>query len=26
VKGGGLEPREDNASWISKAFKRVGLG
>jgi outer membrane protein assembly factor BamD len=26
VKGGGLEPREDNASWISKAFKKVGLG
>ena len=26
VKGGGLEPNEDRASWISKAFKRVGLG
>ena len=26
VKGGGLEPREDSGSWISKAFKRVGLG
>jgi outer membrane protein assembly factor BamD len=26
VKGGGLEPREDQGSWISKAFRRVGLG
>jgi outer membrane protein assembly factor BamD len=26
VKSGGLEPREDQASWISKAFKKVGLG
>ncbi len=26
VKGGGLEPREDQASWISKAFKGVFLG
>jgi len=26
VKGGGLEPTEDRGSWISKAFKRVGLG
>src|SRR5437763_4987643 len=26
VKGGGLEPNEDQASWISKAFRRVGLG
>jgi outer membrane protein assembly factor BamD len=26
VKGGGLEPREDQGSWISRAFKRVGLG
>ena len=22
----GLEPREDQGSWISKAFKSVGLG
>ena len=26
VKGGGLEPYEDQGSWISKAFKKVGLG
>jgi outer membrane protein assembly factor BamD len=26
VKGGGLEPREDQGSWISRAFKKVGLG
>jgi outer membrane protein assembly factor BamD len=26
VKGGGLEPAENRASWISRAFKRVGLG
>ena len=26
VKGGGLEPTEDRGSWISKAFRRVGLG
>jgi outer membrane protein assembly factor BamD len=26
VKGGGLEPAEDQSSWISKAFRRVGLG
>jgi outer membrane protein assembly factor BamD len=26
VKGGGLEPYEDTGSWISKAFKKVGLG
>ena len=26
LKSGGLEPREDTGSWISKAFKRVGLG
>src|ERR1700716_1218828 len=25
VKGGGLEPSENSASWISKAFKKVGL-
>jgi outer membrane protein assembly factor BamD len=26
VKGGGLEPTENRGSWISRAFKRVGLG
>jgi len=26
VKGGGLEPNENKSSWISRAFKRVGLG
>ena len=26
VKGGGLEPTEDRGSWISKAFRKVGLG
>jgi outer membrane protein assembly factor BamD len=26
VKGGGLEPSEDQGSWISKAFRKVGLG
>ena len=26
VKSGGLEPREDQGSWISRAFKKVGLG
>ena len=26
VKGGGLEPRASTGSWISKAFKKVGLG
>lgn len=26
VKSGGLEPREDQGSWISKAFKKIGLG
>jgi outer membrane protein assembly factor BamD len=26
VKGQGLEPQENNASWISRAFKKVGLG
>jgi outer membrane protein assembly factor BamD len=26
VRSGGLEPTEDRGSWISKAFKRVGLG
>jgi outer membrane protein assembly factor BamD len=26
VKLGGLEPNEDKGSWISRAFKRVGVG
>ncbi len=26
VKGGGVEPTENKGSWISRAFKRVGLG
>jgi len=26
VKSGGLEPSENKASWISKAFKTIGLG
>lgn len=26
VKSGGTEPREDTGSWISRAFKKVGLG
>jgi outer membrane protein assembly factor BamD len=26
VKAQGLEPQENNSSWISRAFKRVGLG
>jgi outer membrane protein assembly factor BamD len=26
VKSGGKEPYEDQGSWISKAFKKVGLG
>ncbi len=26
VKSGGVEPRENQGSWISKAFKAVGLG
>ena len=26
VKSGGLEPRENKGSWISQAFKKVGLG
>lgn len=26
VKSGGAEPRENEGSWISKAFKKVGLG
>jgi outer membrane protein assembly factor BamD len=26
VKGQGYEPQEDNASWISRAFRKMGLG
>jgi len=26
VKSGGLEPSENPASWISRAFKKIGLG
>jgi outer membrane protein assembly factor BamD len=26
VKNGGFEPREQNDSWMTKAFKKVGLG
>jgi outer membrane protein assembly factor BamD len=26
VRGGGFEPNEDQGSWISKAFRKVGLG
>ena len=26
VKSGGKEPHEDKGSWISRAFKKVGLG
>jgi outer membrane protein assembly factor BamD len=26
VKSGGVEPSENSGSWISKAFKKVGLG
>lgn len=26
VRGGGLEPSENKGSWISRAFKKVGLG
>lgn len=26
LQSGGLEPREDRGSWISRAFKRIGLG
>ena len=26
VKNGGMEPAENKGSWISKAFKKVGLG
>ena len=26
VRSGGVEPRENQGSWISRAFKKVGLG
>lgn len=26
VRAGGLEPQEDKGSWMSKAFKRLGVG
>jgi outer membrane protein assembly factor BamD len=26
VKSGGYEPSEDQASWLSKTFKKLGLG
>ena len=26
VKNGGFEPAENKSSWISRAFKKVGLG
>jgi outer membrane protein assembly factor BamD len=26
VKAGGLEPQEDKGSWMSKAFKKLGVG
>ena len=26
VKSGGLEPSENQGSWISKTFKKIGLG
>ena len=26
LQGGGLQPNEDNRSWISKTFKKIGLG
>jgi outer membrane protein assembly factor BamD len=26
VKSGGVEPKEDKGSWISRAFKKIGLG
>jgi outer membrane protein assembly factor BamD len=25
VKSGGLEPHEDTGSWMSRAFKKIGL-
>jgi outer membrane protein assembly factor BamD len=26
LKGGGLQPNEDTGSWISRSFKKLGLG
>ena len=26
VKSGGVEPRENKGSWMSKAFRKLGLG
>ena len=26
VRSSGLEPQEDKGSWMSKAFKKIGLG
>jgi outer membrane protein assembly factor BamD len=26
VKSGGLEPSENQGSWISRSFKKMGLG
>jgi outer membrane protein assembly factor BamD len=26
VRAGGMEPAEDKGSWMSKAFKKIGLG
>src|SRR5262249_53023984 len=26
VRNGGVEPKEDKGSWISRAFKKMGLG
>lgn len=26
VRGGGFEPQENSGSWISKAFKKIGVG
>jgi outer membrane protein assembly factor BamD len=26
VKGQGYEPQENNSSWISRAFRKIGLG
>jgi outer membrane protein assembly factor BamD len=26
IKGHGFEPQENNASWISRAFRKIGVG
>jgi outer membrane protein assembly factor BamD len=26
VRSGGLEPSEDQGSWLSKAFRKLGIG